>query len=501
MLPIWLYWDKPDTCPSLIRIFHKLVILNNPNLDVRILDAESVKKYVSVYPDYYKNLCPAHQADYIRLRLLFDHGGLWLDSDILCMDSLKPYLDDIERHGLVMIAETDELLTNSFLGSTKGHPFIDEWIRKMSVVIEEKKGNIEWCDIGSHVMMSIYKENKNGICNGARVYLAYKTFYNIPWQECKDILLMADKGDFDKYYYKGQRLLITVNSLYKELKNSTVAEILCMKDTILYEYLQKAIGDRDISRYFTDSELLVIQYNQKNAEKLQNIPPFYYINLDRHRGRNDHMLRLFDTYNIGDYTRVRGCDGRNDPAFYIPSECLLDKEDENPAVYGCTSSHIKAIQRFYEESDANAAIICEDDLACDYLDYWNGNFNEMLVDLPWNFDCCLLTYIKAYGDISTKLEKYKYGHHLSTVCYLISRKGAKKLLDKVRFSKKGKIDFRGVERPAADWYLYEQLDNVYAIPLFTYLCSDSSIHPSHLKYQETQKALICKAWQRSINSL
>ena len=34
-------------------------------------------------PKYFYDLCPAHQADFVRVHVICDYGGIWLDSDTL----------------------------------------------------------------------------------------------------------------------------------------------------------------------------------------------------------------------------------------------------------------------------------------------------------------------------------------------------------------------------------------------------------------------------------
>jgi signal transduction histidine kinase len=46
-------------------------------------------------------LCPAHQADFVRVHVICDYGGIWLDSDTLVLDSLDSLFDCMEHgHGL-----------------------------------------------------------------------------------------------------------------------------------------------------------------------------------------------------------------------------------------------------------------------------------------------------------------------------------------------------------------------------------------------------------------
>jgi len=50
----------------------------------------------------------------------------------------------------------------------------------------------------------------------------------------------------------------------------------------------------------------------KSAYKLKNLPPIYYINLDGQPDRVEYMEDQFKYWEIKNYTRISGYDGRED---------------------------------------------------------------------------------------------------------------------------------------------------------------------------------------------
>lgn len=36
-------------------------------------------------------MCPAHQADFVRVNVICDYGGIWLDSDTLVLEDKTEY--------------------------------------------------------------------------------------------------------------------------------------------------------------------------------------------------------------------------------------------------------------------------------------------------------------------------------------------------------------------------------------------------------------------------
>ena len=87
----------------------------------------------------------------------------------------------------------------------------------------------------------------------------------------------------------------------------------------------------------------------KSAFKLKNIGPIYYINLDGQPERKQYMEELFKYWEIENYERVSGYDGRDDDL----SDILKGRypEQMTSGEVGCTTSHLKAIKHWYETSD------------------------------------------------------------------------------------------------------------------------------------------------------
>ena len=86
--PIWmLWWTGEEDAPQLVKRCMESVKKNAAGHPVHILTQENYTQYVKV-PDIIMekvqsgNIRLAHLADYIRVKLLAEHGGLWLDATI-----------------------------------------------------------------------------------------------------------------------------------------------------------------------------------------------------------------------------------------------------------------------------------------------------------------------------------------------------------------------------------------------------------------------------------
>jgi hypothetical protein len=66
----------------------------------------------------------AFASDYMRLKILHEHGGIYLDTDTWLKKRLDPFLDD----HLIVPFEFDCHLSTGVIAARKGHPFLLEWM-------------------------------------------------------------------------------------------------------------------------------------------------------------------------------------------------------------------------------------------------------------------------------------------------------------------------------------------------------------------------------------
>ena len=222
-------------------------------------------------------------------------------------------------------------------------------------------------------------------------------------------------------------------------------------------------------------ETLVLDKN-KALHKLRYLPPVYYINLDEQSDRKDHIEDHFNYWGVKDYTRISAYDGRNDDL----SDIIKGRYPENMTSkeVGCTTSHLKAIRHWYDNSDSSYALIMEDDIDLDVVRCWNFSWNEFMANLPYDWDVVQLAII-CTGSIHIKLHK-RFVNDFSTACYLITRHHAEKLLRFHTRKGKYKLDNGCKPRAVADDLIYNA-GNTYSIPMLVYNYQlGSSIHPEHV---------------------
>lgn len=104
---IWLLWLQGwDNAPWLVKQIAESWEINNPDWNIEYVTSDNFHKYVRdidyIY-DKTKEIKPQHQADIIRLSLLKNHGGVWADATMLCMQPLNPWVEEaVKPAGLWM---------------------------------------------------------------------------------------------------------------------------------------------------------------------------------------------------------------------------------------------------------------------------------------------------------------------------------------------------------------------------------------------------------------
>jgi len=214
----------------------------------------------------------------------------------------------------------------------------------------------------------------------------------------------------------------------------------------------------------------------KSVYKLKDIGPIYCINLDGQPERWEYMEEQFKYWEIKNYHRISAYDGRESDLGEILKGRYPDMMSSGEV--GCTTSHLKAIRHFVEETDAPYAIMMEDDCSLDLVKFWNFTWKDFYGRIPYDWDVVQISII-CTGDIHIKIHK-RFVNEFSTACYLITRHHATKLLKLHTRGNKYKLDNGVRPRPVADDLIYNS-GNTYSIPLLLYRTElGSSIHPDHV---------------------
>lgn len=87
---VWFCWLQGyENAPELVKACYNSLKTNMPNKEIVFLSENNIDKYIK-FPDFinekYKkgNIGRAHYSDLLRISLLCEYGGTWIDSTVLC---------------------------------------------------------------------------------------------------------------------------------------------------------------------------------------------------------------------------------------------------------------------------------------------------------------------------------------------------------------------------------------------------------------------------------
>jgi hypothetical protein len=126
---VWTYWQQGErTAPDLVQRCIDSWRTLNPGWDVRVLDQETVPRYISMH-GVPQSIRVQHYSDILRIRLLDEHGGVWVDATTLCARPLDHWLPPLMQSGFFAFSRPgpDRELASWFLASERGGRIVRAW--------------------------------------------------------------------------------------------------------------------------------------------------------------------------------------------------------------------------------------------------------------------------------------------------------------------------------------------------------------------------------------
>lgn len=210
--------------------------------------------------------------------------------------------------------------------------------------------------------------------------------------------------------------------------------------------------------------------------KLFNFPSVNVITIPENKNRVDCLLESFNFYNV---TNIKV----NVFKKYEPGDYLIEGEYCNLVTNfskGVLTGHLIAIKNWYENTNENYTIICEDDLSLESVQYWKFDWSTFFNLLPKNWGCVQLVLIKEGNfQISHCNFRKRNWDDLSVSCYLITRSFAKKIIDFYYLNNTFTLEYKGIDEykrrmsgiasfiiPIAENIIYSLVEPIYIAPLF-----------------------------------
>ncbi|MDR1183019.1 MAG: glycosyltransferase [Bacteroidales bacterium] len=131
--PVWIcWWDGEDAMPEVVKICYKSVCDNAGTHPVNLIAKNNYHKFISI-PDYIIEkvsggmITVTHLSDILRMCLLYEHGGLWLDATVYVTSNIDSSIFESDlitiRNSSMCFHETKYNWASFCIGGQNGHPF------------------------------------------------------------------------------------------------------------------------------------------------------------------------------------------------------------------------------------------------------------------------------------------------------------------------------------------------------------------------------------------
>jgi hypothetical protein len=165
---IWIYWDHPlgqTETPAYIQLcWETIKKYCGTDFDIHLVTTENVRQFLPNISESFFHIAQINnKSNFLRYTLLKEHGGIWLDSDLILFQSLKPMLDLLEDD-IDLVATASPTLKYGepecgFLLSTKGGTVITKAVSIIEYALSlQKPGHIfKWGSLGPRTIRQAVK--------------------------------------------------------------------------------------------------------------------------------------------------------------------------------------------------------------------------------------------------------------------------------------------------------------------------------------------------------
>jgi GR25 family glycosyltransferase involved in LPS biosynthesis len=135
------------------------------------------------------------------------------------------------------------------------------------------------------------------------------------------------------------------------------------------------------------------------------------------------MTQILNNFNNIQNIRINAYDGSiieniNEKYFYCTSNIYPKYSNKE---YAILLSHLTAIETYlntdFNNNKYGIALICEDDLSLDFINYWNIDIKTLLENAPVDWDILMLGYFSLNINRSNLYEKWN--NEWSAISYLV----------------------------------------------------------------------------------
>lgn len=132
--------------------------------------------------------------------------------------------------------------------------------------------------------------------------------------------------------------------------------------------------------------------------KLKGIPKIYYFNLDERVDRKEYTESQYDHYEIKNYVRHSTSKFQYHNFDEWKDQLILNDIEDSPRpkahIVECaiTLSYFDFFKTWLETTDEDLILLMEDDYDLSYIDYWHFDWEYLMNNIPFDWDCIQLSF-------------------------------------------------------------------------------------------------------------
>lgn len=220
---IWAFWDSKEM-PEVVKI-----CINNwkelhPDFEINILNSETIHTFLPNFPRLKKNFNPVFTCDLLRLSLLKEYGGIYLDASVFLNQRLDQYISFYIENNLDLLVFSSEGHPNDkkypiteswFIISEKTNLFIEKWLFYLTEVflsndfesyfkdnktrkiaynsVNETKRDYFYIYMASQLAMREITNTKIGFLDSKKNGFFYNYYFKFNYEKIAKFLLLQTK--------------------------------------------------------------------------------------------------------------------------------------------------------------------------------------------------------------------------------------------------------------------------------------------------------------------
>ena len=134
---IWIFWNDHENMPSLVKHCIQSWKQKNRGWKVNVLNDKDLPKYLSAYNRVIYKHSWAFIADLLRLTLVCDYGGVWVDATTFCTKPLDVWLHDYNISGCILAKVNRHRASNQFIAGSKNNPLLKSWLDMIIPIMQK----------------------------------------------------------------------------------------------------------------------------------------------------------------------------------------------------------------------------------------------------------------------------------------------------------------------------------------------------------------------------